>query len=92
MSLLARQVTVTTGAAIELSDGVGGLLAVSYTITVKNTDATNPVYLGPTGVTSATGYQLAAGEALSVDLAIGEKLFARATGGSVVVGVLETKF
>lgn len=92
MTILAAQYSVTTGAALEITDGTAATVRQSYELLVKNTDATNPVYLGPTGVTSSTGYKLSAGEAVGISLAYGEKLFARATGGTVVVTCLQSKF
>lgn len=87
MAVTSAQVTVTTS-AVALSaaetDNRGG-----ESVLVKNTDATNPVYLGASGVTTGTGYKLAAGEAVSFDLDMGEALYA-VSGGSVVVGVVRT--
>lgn len=92
MALTSHQYTVTTAAALEVTDGTAATNGQSYEILIKNTDGTNPVYLGPTGVTSATGYKLSAGESLGMSLAFGEKVFARATGASVVVTTLGSKF
>lgn len=92
MTIATRQVSVTTGAAIELTSGTPATAGAKYDIAVVNTDATNPVYLGASGVTSATGFRLAAGMTYSQRLEAGEKLYARATGGTCVVGCIESTF
>lgn len=92
MALTSAQFSVPTGSALEITDGAGAVNNQSYEIVVKNTDATNPVYLGGSAVTSGTGYQLAAGESLGLSLAWAERLYARATGGAVTVTVLQSKF
>jgi len=88
MAVTSAQVTVTTS-AVALSaaetDSRGG-----ESVAVKNTDASNAVYLGgSSSVTTGTGYKLGAGEVLSVDLDMGESLYA-ISAGSVVVSVLRT--
>lgn len=92
MTVFSQQVSVTTGAAIELTDGTAATIRQSYALAIINTDAANPVYLGPSGVTSATGFKVPAGGQVSLDMQYGEKLFARATGGTCIVGVLQSKF
>lgn len=59
-------------------------------VTVQNLDGANPIYLGGSDVTSASGLRVAAG-AKSDRLRLGEnaKLYAIATGGAVDVRVLE---
>lgn len=93
MTIATRQVTVTTGAGIELTSGTAAVAGQEYDIAIANTDATNPVYIGGTsGVTSATGFRLPAGAVYSQRLKPKEQLFARATGGSVVCGCIESVF
>lgn len=86
MAVTAAQVTVTTTAAAlsaTETDARSGEILV-----VLNTDATNPVYLGPVGVTSGTGFKLPAGGSTpALHLGAGESLYA-VSGGSVVVHVL----
>lgn len=88
MAVTSAQVTVTTSAVALSSaetDSRGG-----ESVAVKNTDATNAVYVGGTsGVTTSTGYKLGAGEVLALDLDMGESLYA-ISAGSVVVAVLRT--
>jgi len=55
------------------------------TVILRNTDGTNPVYIGGPGVTSGSGFPLAAGQQITLGR---EPLYARATGGSVNVAVI----
>lgn len=60
-----------TEAATQLvAQDAGGISVV-----VRNRDAANPIYLGASGVTSAAGFQLDAGDAVSIDLGPGESLY-----------------
>lgn len=93
MTLTARQVSVSTSAAVEITDGTGATNNQSYTLAVKNIDTENPVYLaGANTASSTTGYKLDAGESIGIDLAFGEKVWGRATGSAVTVTVLQSKF
>lgn len=55
-------------------------------IVVENTDATNAVYLGGSGVTTSTGLKLAAGASLTYNVVGNDSLYA-ISAGSVVVAV-----
>ncbi len=57
-------------------------------ILATNRHATVSVYLGPSGVDS-TGYEIKAGESVSIDLYPGESIYAVAASGTVTVHVLE---
>jgi hypothetical protein len=57
------------------------------TITVINTDATNPIYIGGSGVTSGTGTRLAAGLSRTWQVVGNDSAYAISTGGTVVTGV-----
>ena len=92
MTIANRQVSVLSTAAVELTSGTAATAGQSYEIAVKNHDGTNPVYVGKSDVTSSTGFRLSAGESMSFSLAGGEKLYARATGGTCVVGVIESVY
>jgi hypothetical protein len=52
---------------------------------VRNSDATNSVSLGPSGVTAGTGYGLAAGAVVTIDVSSGEQVYAIRDGGANVV-------
>jgi hypothetical protein len=57
-------------------------------ILVVNTDSTNPVYLGGSGVTSSTGTKLAGGLSITRSVVGNDSQYAISTGGTVVVAVL----
>lgn len=99
MAFASAQISVLTSGATPLivaGSGTGQFLNVTGAAgdelpgLVENHDPTNPVYLGGPGVTTSNGFKLAAGAALPIN-AIGTDLttlYAVATGGTVVVGVL----
>ena len=89
MAVGSAQVSVTTSTAAALTVTETDDRAGS-SICVQNTDSTNPVYLGPSGVTSSTGFKLAAGAVAALDVEPGDTLYAIATGGTVVVHVLRS--
>lgn len=62
-------------------------------IKITNEDATNPVYLGGSGVTSTTGDKLAAGATLGPLTIVGnDSLYAISTGGTVKCSVMVGPF
>lgn len=86
MSALARSVSVTTTATALNStptDSVSG-----SAILVHNVGAAS-VYVGGSGVTTAQGEPVAAGERLTVDLNFGESLYGIVATGTVECRVLE---
>lgn len=56
-------------------------------ILIINHDATNPIYIGGSGVTSSTGTRVAAGGSFSYGATGNDSMYAVATGSSVTVGV-----
>jgi hypothetical protein len=56
-------------------------------IIIENLDATNPVYLGGSGVTSSTGTELAAGGSITRNVIGNDSEYAIASGGTVSVSV-----
>ncbi|MEU6674762.1 hypothetical protein [Streptomyces sp. NPDC046925] len=81
MAVSSAAVTVATSATLLSAadtDSVAG-----QSIYVTNGDAA-AVFLGPSGVTTANGYSLAAGASLPwrVDLGIGEALYAVSAAGT----------
>lgn len=52
--------------------------------------ATASVFLGGTGVTTTTGFELTAGSSISMDLGQGEQLFGIVATGTQTVHVLRT--
>lgn len=79
MAVTSAQVTVSTTAVALNTEGgsVGGTK-----LAVKNAHATDAVALGASGVTASTGFQLAAGGTLAVELSHGEQLFGIRTGST----------
>lgn len=95
MAFAARRVSVDNtagGALITAGLGGGGPQGISdFAARVKNTHATLTLYLGPSGLTSTTGYPLLAGESISVgSLGADDQLYGLASGaGPILVQVLE---
>ena len=90
MTTVAAQTTVDDtagGTALHTGDaGPSGSRMV-----VKNTDGTDAVALGPSGLTFANGYQLAAGDTVSLELAAGDELYGICdSAATAVVHVLKT--
>jgi hypothetical protein len=64
--------------------GLGGPLGYVF----KNLDPAITVYLGPSNVTSTTGYPLAAGSSMSMDVTSGNDVWAVTASGTVTVAEL----
>jgi hypothetical protein len=85
-----------TGGQVTCDATVGGVAIVAavndgLTVNLRNNDATatNTVVLGPSGVTTTTGYTLPGGSSILIALKPGEALFGiRGTANSVVVSYL----
>ena len=58
---------------------------------VRNQDDTVSIFLGGSGVTDATGYELKAGESLSFDLFSGASLYGIVTTGTARLDVLQIR-
>ena len=84
--LRTRNLTVNgTPALLTITDQVD----TPNTISIQNTDSTNPVYLGGSSVTTSSyGIKLAAGQIFSADLSAYDKLYAIGSG-TVSVLILE---
>lgn len=85
MTVAAAQVSVTSSAtavATAASDDSDGA-----STTIKNPVGGVNVYLGPSGVTTANGFLLAAGDAMSADLGRGETVYGIVASGSQTVYV-----
>jgi len=85
MAVTASRVTVsTTAVALNTAEVGGGVLIL------KNTSA-NAADLGPSTVAATTGFDLAAGATLTVELDAGDVLYAIRSGGAdAVIAVLRT--
>lgn len=86
MAVTHSRATVSTVAvALNAADTLGRVL------TVKNIDATNGADLGTSTVTAGTGFALAAGATVQVQLSAEEVLFAiRSAGADVVLTILKS--
>ena len=83
MSINASSVTVTTSAtALASADSDQDEVAIT------NTGATD-VYVGPSGVTTASGFPVAAGGSLSVTLPAGETIYGIVASGTEACRVLK---
>jgi len=82
--ILSSAVTISTTATAIPSTALVG----RQSILVKNTGSAD-IYLGPSGVTTANGYPLAAGAEVSIDL--GEKvvLYGIVASGTETVRIIE---
>lgn len=88
MAVTAERVTVsTTAVALNGTDtGVSGTV-----VTVKNTHATDALVLGASDVTASTGFSLAAGATLTVELSAGEQLYGiRGAAADITAHVLRS--
>jgi hypothetical protein len=56
-------------------------------IIIENLDASNPIYLGPSNVTSSTGTKVAAGGSITRNVVGNDSEYAISTGGTVAVAV-----
>lgn len=75
--------------AVNPSTGIfrAGTVNDPVPIVVENLDATNPVYLGGSAVTSGTGVKIAAGGSLTFNAVGNDSVYAIATGASVTVSI-----
>lgn len=80
MALQAAVVAVGTSATRLDAADVGGDAASR--IRIKNTHATNTLFLGPAGVTTATGYVLAVNETVEFELRGDDALYGIAVAAS----------
>lgn len=87
MARSARRVTVTNSATLLTSTDADNQRGQS--ITVRNTDASVSVFLGGSGVTATTGFELVAGDSFSED-DFGEALYGVTASASVRCDVMET--
>lgn len=82
MAVQAAQVTVGTSATSLTASGVAGARAI-----IRNAGSTS-VFLGPSDVTTTTGYELATGESVEFALTSGSELFGIVATGTEDVHVL----
>jgi hypothetical protein len=75
--------------AINTGNGIyrAGTFNDPVPIIIENLDATNPVYLGGSGVTSTTGTKLIAGASITRNVVGNDSEYAIATGAAVNVSI-----
>lgn len=54
---------------------------------IRNHDATNPMYVGPSGVTTSTGFRIDAGDSLKIEVEDPTTIYA-VSGGSIAYSFL----
>ena len=77
-------VTDAAGGTLLPGGVAGNALAARRVIAVYNTDSTNAIYVGPSGLTETNGYPVAAGTEKAFALAANLDLFAIAGAGITV--------
>jgi len=87
MPIIGAQVTVGSTTAALIVSGVDMSLNARGAI-VLNTGTTS-VYLGGSGVTATTGYNLGSGLSLAIDLTAGDDLYGIRSATSEAVSVLK---
>lgn len=83
---------VAVGTTATLLSGADGDNIAGQSIYVTNASATNPIFLGGSGVTTATGYSLAANTSLPwpIVLGVGEALYGIVSAATENAKVLRT--
>lgn len=90
MTTTANRITVSS-VPVQLSPATGAATEYRYgrRMAVKNTHATDTLVLGGAAVTAATGFALAAGATIDLDLGEGDLIFGiRGAAADVVAHVL----
>ena len=86
-SAVSSQATISTSASLIVAARTGVVGTGRVSVTLKNSTG-NTVFIGPSGVTTSTGYPLMAGEIDSFDTTAAIYGISGSTGN--VIGVLET--
>lgn len=89
MAVIAASVTVAT-TATELSGSDSGGSTSGQTVLVKVPAGGATVYVGGSGVTTADGFPIAAGESQKFDLAGGEQIYGIVAATTQAVNVIRT--
>lgn len=84
MALTAAQVTVAaTETALNTANGTNWT-----TLVIRNSHATDALFLGPTGVTTGNGASLGAGQIITLSIAPGDVLYGIRGANAIVAHVL----
>lgn len=90
MPVKAQVVTVGTDPTrLDVASDVHGTVAMGQHLLVRNTNGSTSVFVGGGDVTTADGFEVTAGESLSVDLTRGDSLYAVVASGTVDCAVLQ---
>lgn len=79
-AVVVSRVTVGTSATLIYTAPIANMGRV-----VVRNPSTVSVYVGPSGVTTATGFEIAAGDALGINLALGDTLYGVVAAATQVV-------
>lgn len=82
---ISRVTVATTATLIDTGSAMG-----ATTVLIRNPGSAS-VYLGPAAVLTTTGFELAAGDAVTVPLGPSEALYGIVATGTVIVHVLEVR-
>lgn len=82
MAIVGSVVTITNAATLITKTDIGGRV-----VTIRHRGV-NPIFLGGSNVATNTGFQLNAGESLSIDLASGDALYGIVASGTEPVHLL----
>ena len=89
MAVVGKRVSVGTTPTLIDSSPSAGDPTIGSSLLIRNRDASASVFLGASGVTTGTGYELLAGESLPLDMGRGESLYGICAAGTVSCHVLE---
>lgn len=84
-AITAARVTVATTATLIYTAATGG-----STVLIRNAGSAS-VFLGPSGVTTAVGFELLAGDAVTLPVGPSDTVYGIVASGTVVVHTLETR-
>jgi hypothetical protein len=90
MATVGKRVTVTT-AATKLNSSSSGSTdpTIGSSLSIRNRHASASVDVGASGVVSGAGFELLAGESITMDVGRGEDVYAICASGTVICHVLE---
>jgi hypothetical protein len=85
-AIVATRVTVATTATLLYTAATGG-----SNVLIRNPAGGASVYLGAAAVTTATGFELVAGDAVTLPLGPSDPVYGIVTTGTVIVHVMESR-
>lgn len=91
MPVIGERITVATTATAIFTPTNGAAVDRKSAIIKLPSTAAVPVFLGGSGVTTGTGYQMAAGDIIDVSLLSGDTIYGIVAAGTEVVHVLRDR-